>query len=171
MPQGFEEAVATTLTPAKVRRFRDTAQRVDVALDGKRGSMVTVGDRQWAMVMTTEAMSRWTDLKSADRTRLAVLVYDHPGAAAPFAHRELVLRSTGRALRLEVVDENGEPLWSGKARVDDQGNLHFDMPITRPGTSRKGRMAGHITGNGELVLDKAQLPQPAAQKPDFVAED
>lgn len=171
MPQGFEEAVASQLSPARVRKYRNVAQGLDVDLDAKRGSMVTVGDREWAMVMTAGAMQEWTDLKSAGRTSLAVLVYDHSGAAAPFAHRELVLQSDGRSMRLEVVDEFGKPLWSGKASQDDQGNLKFDIPITRKGTSRKGRMAGHITGNGELVLDKAQLPQPARQQPKFVEED
>lgn len=170
MPQEFEEATVSKASPARVRRIADTTQGLHTALDRKRGSQVKIGDRQWMMVLTEEAVERWTDLASKDTT-IAVLAYEHTGAVAPFAQRELVLRSRGGALRLDVVDDRGEVLWSGAAEIKERGDLHFDVPITRPGTRRKGRMAGRITGSGQLVLDEARLPRPAKREPTLIEED
>jgi hypothetical protein len=169
----FERAAVKKLSAAALARVVRAAQgvRSDLRLDAKRGSAVQVGDRRWVFVLTKEAVEAWKVLGSKEMT-LGVLIYEHSGAAAPYAHRELLVRPRrGSGMTIEVW-EGGRALWSGKASLTRTGQLQFSMPVTRKTSTAKGVMAGRVTSRGKLTLTAARLPRPVRKKtPKLSARD
>jgi hypothetical protein len=172
MNEEFETAVAERASPNEIRRVVRRARRAATtpSLDVKHASKVRVGDRQWSFVLTQEAVEGWDQLGSKDIT-VAVLIYEQPGAAAPFVQRELVVRR-GKGRLVVEVREDGLPRWTGEGFVDRGGSLDFKVPIDRENARRAGIMAGQVTREGELRLTESRLPRPTkSRQPELIAED
>jgi len=172
MDKEFEEAVAERASADQVRKLLRRARRGAATreLDVKRASLVRVGERQWSFVLTREAAEGWDALGSKDLT-VGVLIYDQPGAAAPFVHREIAVRRGKRRLVVEVR-EDGLPRWIGEGSVNREGALEFKVPIEREKGQRAGVMAGQVSRDGELRLTESRLPRPIkAREPELLSED
>ena len=172
MDPEFEKAVAGPATPSElakvVRRARGIASAPE--LDVKRASKVQVGDRQWQFVMTRAAIEGWDRLGSQEVT-VGVLIYEQPGAAAPFVHREIVVRPGKNRLVVEVR-ENGLARWTGDGIVNRGGALDFKVPIDRENAPKAGMMAGTVTRDGALRFTESNLPRPIkARRPELIAEE
>jgi hypothetical protein len=172
MTDKFEKATARKATAEQVAEMARIVERIPTGLklDRSRGSVVTVGERQWMFLMSDQAVANWKTLGSEDVV-LGVLAYAHTGAAAPFVQRELVLVRRGGKLELQVRDVDEGVLWSGTAFVNRGGELEFSVPITRPTSSAKGVMKGKIGANGSLVLTDSRLPTPLDKKRPALARD
>jgi hypothetical protein len=172
MDAEFEEAVAEPASPGKIERVVRRARRAATVpeLDVKRASTVRVGNRQWAFVLTREAVDAWDSLGSRDLT-VGVLIYEQPGAAAPFVQRELVVRPGTDRLTVEVR-EDGLPRWTGEGFVDRGGALDFRVPVDRDNAPRAGVMAGQVTREGVLRFTESLLPRPVnSRQPRLISED
>jgi hypothetical protein len=172
MSAEFEKAVVERASPAEVERVVRRARRVAATpeLDVQHSSVVRIGDRQWSFVLTREAVEGWDRLGSKNLT-VGVLIYQQPGAAAPFVHRTIVVRPGGRRLIVEVR-EDGVPRWTGEGFVNRGGALDFTVPIDRDNAPRPGIMAGQVTRDGELRLTQSRLPRPvASRQPTLISED
>lgn len=173
MPEDFEIIKTKRSTPSELRRVVESLRRVprELELDPARGTMMELGKRQWAFVMTKQAVENWDQLGKKP-IPLAVLAHQFETAEDAEVQRVLVaLPGTRGKIKLEMRDNMGQVLWTGTAEVK-QGELEFSMPITRPRVSAKGLMAGRINSRGELTLSDARLPKPTRKKePQFVSED
>jgi hypothetical protein len=168
----FETAVAGPASASEIEKVvrQMRRERMTRELDVRRASRVRVGDRQWSFVLTREAVDNWDRLGSEDLT-VGVLIYEQPGAAAPFVHREIAVRRRKGRLIVEVR-ENGLPRWTGEGSIDHAGALEFKVTIDRENSNRVGIMAGQVTRDGELRLTQAKLPRPTeSRQPELVAEE
>lgn len=135
----------------------------ELELDPTRGHVVEVEKRSWTFVMTKQAVAKW-DRLGKEEFVVGVLAYHHSGLEAPYVQRELVaMPGPGTSVVLEMRDADDLPLWRGKGRVE-AGALEFSMPITRPGATAKGVMAGRLAANGRLTLADSRLPKPSGKK-------
>jgi hypothetical protein len=143
MSAEFEKAVVERASPAEVERVVRRARRVAATpeLDVQHSSVVRLGDRQWSFVLTREAVEGWDRLGSKNLT-VGVLIYQQPGAAAPFVHRTIVVRPGGRRLIVEVREDGVR--WTGEGFVNQaRARLHG------PDRPRQCATAGHHGGPGD----------------------
>ncbi len=161
MTSRYESADSRKATPRKLARMARNAEKVPqgVRLDATRGSIVTVGERQWTFLLSREAAKEWRTLGSREIV-VGALIYEHSGTAAPFVHRELVLTPRGRGLEMQVRDPDKGTLWAGPAFVNRGGDLEFSIPITRSTSSAKGLMKGRVKRDGRVFFTDSKLPRP-----------
>lgn len=172
MSGDFETAFAEAPSGGSVEKVLRLARGVGSGpvLDPARASIVRVGERQWSFVLTQEAAQEWDQLGSRKLT-IAVLIYEHSGAAAPFVHREIAIRPGKKKLVVEVR-EGGVARWTGEGFINREGALEFKVAIGRDNAPKSGMMAGQVSRQGELRLTEARLPRPVeARQPQLVAED
>lgn len=173
MPRQFESLTTKKTTPrelqALLRNVRVDAPGLELAPG--RGQLLELGRRQWAFVLTADAVARW-DRLGAERVTVGVLAQRFAAAEAARVERVLVALPAARGkVRLEMNDAEGRLLWTGTGTMV-RGDLQFSMQITRPGTALKGAMAGRIKRNGQMVLTQSRLPRPIGKKaPTLESED
>jgi hypothetical protein len=169
----FERLTTKKTTPrelqAVLRDVRLPAARVELA--SSRGQLLELGRREWAFVLTREAVDGWDRLGSEPVT-VAVLAQRYAASESARVERVLVALPAGRGkLRMEMNDAEGRLLWTGAGSLV-RNELQFSMAITRPGTALKGIMAGRIRRNGQLVITQSRLPKPVGKKaPKLESED
>lgn len=161
MTDRHESAVSKRATRQKLASIARNVDNVPagLGLDATKGSVVTVGDRQWTFMMSKSASEEWKTLGSHDIV-VGALIYEHTGAAAPFVHRELVLTRRGRKLEMQVREPDKGTLWSGPASINRAGDLEFSVPITRSTSDEKGIMKGQVKRDGSVVFSESKLPRP-----------
>jgi hypothetical protein len=170
MPEKFEVLKTTKASTSQlrktVRNLRDVPN--ELKLDPSRAQALVIGPRLWTFIMTKEAATGWQKL-GKEKLTIGVIA---SGLDRPYLQRLLVaLPGKGNTIKLEMHDRNGRLLWTGKGEIKG-GELEFSMPITRPGVSAKGMMAGTLTAGGQLTLRDSRLPKPVrSRKPTFESED
>lgn len=172
MSTDYEDARAEKAKPSEISKAVKRARGLGPAdaLDVERASLVQVGDRRWAFVLTKRAVETWKDLGSQDLT-VGVLIYEQSGAAAPFVHREIAVRPGKKELIVEVR-EGGLARWTGKGSLDSKGALQFSVSIDSDRGPGIGLMAGQVTRDGQLIFKNSRLPRPTAKRvPEQVAVD
>ena len=166
MSEKFEIPKARRATRKELRDVARNLEgvRKELELDPTRGHVVEVESRRWTFVMTKDAVAKWASL-GEEEIVIGVLAYHQSGLDAPYVQRELfALPGRGQNINLEMRDPDGYPLWKGRGQLKG-GELHFSMPITRPGTTSKGVMAGRLNADGRMTLLKSsKLPKPTGKK-------
>lgn len=173
MARQFESLTTKKTTPRNLRALLRNVRvdAPDVELVSSRGQLLELGERQWAFVLTADAVERW-DRLGTEPVTVGVLAQRFAAAEAARVERVLVALPAARGkVRLEMNDAEGRLLWTGTGAIV-RGELQFSMAITRPGTALKGTMAGRIKRSGQMVLTQSRLPRPVGKKaPKFESED
>jgi hypothetical protein len=173
MAEFFEKVMTAPTAADHVSKTLARLQELPsgIKLASNAGQSMKSGARSWTFVLTREAEENW-DALGKQRMVVAVLVYHLQAKDAPYVERILVAAPGSKgALTLEWFDSNWNLLYKGRGALVD-GELDFEMPITRPGVKEKGIMAGRVSRKGRITLRESQLPRPInKRKPKFEATD